>query len=117
MTGRRAHGPSANPRLTWGVFGALSVLALAFGLASAIPSGDRVTIVMTIWGVLVGTAVVATVLYLIMTPLPNESERWASASAGRGVGSSGWAMGWGNGGGGGFGDGGGGGGGGDGGGC
>lgn len=107
MNGRRAHGPSANPRLTWGLFAAVSAIALVVGLASAIGSGDRITIVMTLWGVLVSVACAAAVLYLITTPLPNESERWGSASSGRGANPSGWAMG--DGGGGGFGDGGGGG--------
>lgn len=116
MSGLRAHGPSANPRPTWGLFGAVSAAALVIGLLSAIASGDRVTVVVTVWGVLVGIAGAAVILYLIMTPLPNESEMWGSASSGRGTGSSGWAMGFSDGG---FGDGGGGGGGGggDGGGC
>ena len=106
MSGRRAYGPSAHPRLTWGLFAVVSAIALVIGLASAIGSGGRVTIVMTIWGVLVSVACASAVLYLIMTPLPNESERWGSASSGRGAGSSGWAVG-GGGCGGGFGDGGG----------
>jgi hypothetical protein len=63
--------PSAHPRLTWRVFGALSGLALLASLMTTIPSGDRTTIVLSLWGVLLAIGIAAALTYAIITPMPD----------------------------------------------
>ena len=91
MTGRRALGPPAHPRLTWAVFAATCTVGLGAALVAVIPSGDRITIGLTFWGGVVVIAVAATVLLpaRLAAALPRPGRALGSPGGGGGYRSDG----------------------------
>ena len=65
--------PSAHPRVTWQIFGAVSALAGLAVLVATVPSGDRATIVLAVWCWLIGTTVTGAFVNAWVHPLPFEA--------------------------------------------
>ena len=72
---------AAHTRLVWRVFGAASVVLVIVSLAATVPTGDRTTIVLTLWCDLVAIVVAAAVANALVTPAP-EARYLTSASGG-----------------------------------
>ena len=78
--------PSAHPGLVWRWYGAASVLVVVASLVATVPSGDRLTIVLTLWCDLVAIVVAAAVTNAVVTPSPGRDGSEPFGSPGHGGG-------------------------------